>query len=434
MDIIEKKWVFIDNAKWGRLFVAAGDKKGSDHIVETTDTFSDKHKFQWRFYAFGKMYLVENREYGFMFAASGDRKGQDHIVECDPIVRSLEQAKKKADNNPKWCWALKNAGLNVQIINQAYGLVFAADGDKKGNDHIVEARPEASETEAQWCWRVRQVEQFDGKNWMGRLPEKARQGAIYSVTMPGSHDSGTKSLSIPLGLAMTQSTTIPEQLNMGVRFLDIRLKVDGNKLSVCHGVLGSNYHFHQVLSECQSFLKQNPSECILMSVKCDHNDSAAFAKNFESRYSEYFATDNKLTSLESASGKILLMRRFSMPAQGIQLSIPNNTSGSDNIGTDGNRIYVQDEYERDLQQAYIKKRVVEGFLDRTDEDGLYVNFISATGTYYGIPRPKDMADKMNRWLSTVLAERNTPSGVLVCDYVVPSIVDSIIAVNFRCDN
>ncbi|ELR65902.1 hypothetical protein C942_00528 [Photobacterium marinum] len=74
---------------------------------------------------------------------------------------------------------------------------------------------------------------------------------------------------------------------------------------------------------------------------------------------------------------------------------------------------------------------MESFLDQTDEEGLYINFVSATDTYYGIPAPKGMADKMNPWLTSILAERNKASGILVLDYTTSSVADAIIAINLR---
>lgn len=429
--IIIGKWLFINNSKWGRLFAASSDKMDSDHIVETTDSFSNHDKYQWRLHPYGDDYLIENKAYGFMFSASGDKKGNDHIVKCNPDLDSLSKAKQAADNNLKYCWSVQIRSSGFQLINKRFGLMFSADEDLKGNDHIVETRPDSSENGNKWLWKMRPVEQFDGKNWMSQLPEHIRQHSIYTITMPGTHDSGTKSIAISIKLAVTQSTTIPEQLNMGVRFLDIRLKADGDDLSVCHGTLGSNYYFHQVISECQEFLRENPKEGILMSVKCDHGSDSDFAEIFERKYSHFFPSNKEIPTLEWTSGQIVLLRRFKSPQRGVRLSIPDNTPYSGDVGENGNRIFVQDEYDRDLEQAYIKKRVVQSFLERTDEEGLYINFVSATGTYYGIPDPKGMADKMNPWLTSILAERNKASGILVLDYATNSVADAIIAMNFR---
>ena len=89
-------------------------------------------------------------------------------------------------------------------------------------------------------------EQIKGQSWMSTLDSSLSLGAI---AMPGTHDSGaTKDLVLP-GTARCQSLTIAEQLDIGVRYFDIRLRrVDGD-LHVYHGEADQELTFTQVLTD-----------------------------------------------------------------------------------------------------------------------------------------------------------------------------------------
>ena len=88
---------------------------------------------------------------------------------------------------------------------------------------------------------------LNGKNWMSGIPDNRY---IYEINLPGTHDSTTansknstdnyvKIFGIPVfnsgKYAKTQSLTLPQQLNAGVRYLDLRFSAKQGKLLLCHG-------------------------------------------------------------------------------------------------------------------------------------------------------------------------------------------------------
>jgi hypothetical protein len=89
--------------------------------------------------------------------------------------------------------------------------------------------------------------------------------AVPTLSIPGTHHSCC--VDGPLGLAKTQDLDLPDQLTAGIRFLDIRLAHYDDDLVVHHDVVGMGKSYADVLSICSDFLRQNPSETIMMSVE-----------------------------------------------------------------------------------------------------------------------------------------------------------------------
>src|SRR5262249_10761867 len=100
-------------------------------------------------------------------------------------------------------------------------------------------------------------------NWMSAVQGKQ----LFALMIPGTHDSGTEAF---VGLSRTQYYKIDEQLVNGVRFLDMRVAwnpAEGN-FHVVHAADEVSYlNFDTVVTWCSEFLKSNPTETIVMSIK-----------------------------------------------------------------------------------------------------------------------------------------------------------------------
>lgn len=115
-------------------------------------------------------------------------------------------------------------------------------------------------------------------SWMKDIPDDAR---LLSLSIPGTHNSC--SIGGVLGFSKTQNLDLPEQLNGGIRFLDIRLSHYQDNLFVHHDVVYMGKSYGDVLTACSSFLKRNPSEVILMSVKDEGRRDRALGRFAPSR-------------------------------------------------------------------------------------------------------------------------------------------------------
>ncbi|MGH3973304.1 MAG: phosphatidylinositol-specific phospholipase C [Pseudonocardiaceae bacterium] len=98
-------------------------------------------------------------------------------------------------------------------------------------------------------------------SWMRDIPDDT---PVTGLSIPGTHNSGCADG--PLGFAQTQDLDLPDQLDAGIRFLDIRLALCEDNLFVHHDVVYMDKSYTDVLAICSSFLEKYPSETLLMSI------------------------------------------------------------------------------------------------------------------------------------------------------------------------
>lgn len=163
-------------------------------------------------------------------------------------------------------------------------------------------------------------------NWMSGINANKK---LSEISIPGTHDTCTWKAT---PISRCQNRTLPEQLAAGVRFIDIRCRHYKDKFELHHGSEYLGMDFGYVLKSCRKFLTDQPQECIVMSVKEEH-DAADNKKTFEQVFNKYVATDaglwhlgNTIPTLGAVRQKVVLLRRFyispdSNPAQrGIDLT------------------------------------------------------------------------------------------------------------------
>ncbi len=89
------------------------------------------------------VYYIQNLRYGYIFAADGDKDEDDHIVESRPSDDDINYEKFKFR-------ITKHAGGYYSIVNLKYGTMFAASSTKDENDHYVEAGNVGDIAKSQW--------------------------------------------------------------------------------------------------------------------------------------------------------------------------------------------------------------------------------------------------------------------------------------------
>lgn len=167
-------------------------------------------------------------------------------------------------------------------------------------------------------------EKISAADWMANVNGTL---SLSEISMPGSHDSATEYVTLPL-IGRCQDTSVSEQLDMGVRVLDIRLNTheDGSggvTLTLSHGTLdckeaprltAESLTFDAVLADCRAFLKVHPKETILMLIKNENGKGTA--KQVEDALLKSvgdtadFYTENRDPALDEVRGKIVLARRY----------------------------------------------------------------------------------------------------------------------------
>lgn len=100
--------------------------------------------------------------------------------------------------------------------------------------------------------------QVDGSNWMAALDPSL---PLAELTIPGSHNAGATKGG---RWVACQSSGIDEQLAMGVRYLDIRVRPRRGGLAVFHGTTHQGLSLVDVLQQCREFLAASPTESVLL--------------------------------------------------------------------------------------------------------------------------------------------------------------------------
>lgn len=104
--------------------------------------------------------------------------------------------------------------------------------------------------------------------WMSCIP----QNVFYTMlSVPGSHDAATSSAT---PVAKTQNMTIAEQLELGVRALDLRPSATDN-LEIKHSSFGTGVTLAQAIDNMKTYLEKNPTEFIYATIHLegDANDT-----------------------------------------------------------------------------------------------------------------------------------------------------------------
>ncbi len=175
--------------------------------------------------------------------------------------------------------------------------------------------------------------------WMERIVATRKEKDSLKITdmyLPGTHDSGTAKLSCMakmmdwlVNIVRCQEWSIAEQLNQGIRYLDIRVRYSDGKFYIVHdgpnafmdcfclSESGDYLYLEDVLRDCRRFLDANRNEFIVMSLKLSNSSgsagdiltralrNAAYDKLF------YEVTNpGQFPCVGEAKGKVILLRRF----------------------------------------------------------------------------------------------------------------------------
>ncbi|WP_165055509.1 MULTISPECIES: phosphatidylinositol-specific phospholipase C domain-containing protein [unclassified Adlercreutzia] len=166
-----------------------------------------------------------------------------------------------------------------------------------------------------------------GPCWMGSMTAVGGDTLLSAISLPGTHDSGALSIDNDTepqtSMAKCQQDYIPTQLNLGIRYLDMRLG-NGDDPGVNHGGMYAYRKDHtglklsDVFEYCKTFLGANSTETIVMLATNSDGDNAkitsAFAKYLGEKKPDsdetWFYDGRHVPTLAEARGKIVLLRRF----------------------------------------------------------------------------------------------------------------------------
>ncbi|WP_138429826.1 phosphatidylinositol-specific phospholipase C domain-containing protein [Fodinibius saliphilus] len=319
-------------------------------------------------------------------------------------------------------------------IDHFYDMVWSVPADMlKAGDNEIVMKLVGGHTKVFMKYAI--VDIYDtptGKNnWLAGISDSK---SIAEINLPGTHDSAAINTTVHTPYAC-HNMSITDQLNGGIRVLDVRLKVnkkDGKyKFITCHGDIGSStgvneyQSFPTLLDECKNFLNNNGSETVIMSLKIDDwaghdGDQSNVLKALEKLLSSYpTATSKILPQLGDIRGKIFLYNRINDQLRfGAPVRWPDATSGAyaKSYSNRSYKVYVQDKYKGlpIFGAESTKLNLVTEAFAKKKKGEVVLNFASAT--WYGVIGVYIMGDLLNYFGKHTAANRPKTFGWTMLDY------------------
>lgn len=266
--------------------------------------------------------------------------------------------------------------------------------------------------------------------WMSKLSDDT---LITDMSIPGSHDSGASHSFFDIA-GKCQDLSVKKQVDIGVRFFDLRLQMVNDEFKIVHSFVDQNLKFKSVIKDLYNFISEYNEEFLIISIKKeadDINSSLDFEdllKQELNPYQDLISFDNSLpNSLRECRGKIFIMSRYNL-----SFGIPSYQGWSDDDTFTLNNMYIQDNYcvNSALEKIEDIKKTIE--IKNSFNNQLVLNFTSCyldngfPPTYAG-----SMAKEINPWLSDYINNNNNLKlGITISDFVNEELVSLIIGSNF----
>lgn len=264
-------------------------------------------------------------------------------------------------------------------------------------------------------------------NWMSLIDDVT---PIRLISMPGTHDSCAiegclswynKAWST---YVYTQNMSLDEQLAMGIRYLDIRIRRFNNTFTIHHGKCYLHTNFEKVLESVSEFLIKHPSETVLMRIREEQPPNRNNKKSvceilteYRNRYSEFFwySNANIDPSIGECRRKIVILQNFDSHCFGRPEEYAENI-----FGLDYRTFNNQDNYEPKTineKNESIKNKYEEAACDRMHS---IINHLSGREGRFGTPVA--LAIKTNYYLYNLLKNEHLDKkkhyiGIIPTDFV-----------------
>ncbi|KAF4629715.1 hypothetical protein G7Y89_g8430 [Cudoniella acicularis] len=141
----------------------------------------------------------------------------------------------------------------MRLSTSIFSLVFCALAAQKGlaEQYLGYSSPYSFDANYQHSSR-----------WMTTMPSTTN---LTHLSIPGTHDTMT---SVIVGsIYQCQNLHLRTQLQSGIRFFDIRARLNNNELLIYHQNQYTQHSYVEVLTIFFNFLEANPGETILMRLK-----------------------------------------------------------------------------------------------------------------------------------------------------------------------
>lgn len=294
------------------------------------------------------------------------------------------------------------------------------------------------------------------KDWMKNIPDET---LISEINIPGTHDSAAQFVQFSY-FSKCQESSIWEQLNNGIRFLDLRVEKTGDILRLVHA-RAKCYKtaekkepllLEDVISDCKKFLDSHPSEAIIVSIKRDAGASSA--KTFKTFFKHYLSkdiywfTENRIPVLREVRGKLVFFNRFEISENKKKYDDSNTGLNFSNwpdqsVYENFNNPFARTQMER-RDKAFILPVILQDFYKLSPSEkwekailpnlqtppcrtGLFISFFS-TGTF--LKNPKRSAKHILKAFSDEELQSMKKYGWMIFDFPTEKICRKVVLTNF----
>lgn len=394
--------------------------------------------------------------------------GSDATINAAPFVwegmclinnRDNEPSVKAVLNMEKEIVCPLVSPLNIKAGKTSgwYGFWCMPGGAKAAYSSNIQIKPSSRNVEAQAPWwlyrtpldgrsdsegktsgksyrfslRLRKLIVTKLNNWMQDIEDNR---LVCKMSIPGTHDTAADSGD---NWTKTQDKNIEQQLDSGIRFFDIRLVHDNGILKLCHGKhIFDTTFVGDVLKTTAEFLKEHPSETVIMTIKQDYDLDKDGATKYRMALTKALEGDRALTpymvksfrsdfTLGDLRGKMLIISRDGriMTPTGRVTSWPDNASFTSSIeSTNGSSttIHVEDHYEGRASDkvSYVAQNVRKAQAAfNTPRNDWFITFTSSTGSI-GWDWPRTTTGYIDPHVNNILRgnENFRTSGILVFNF------------------
>lgn len=285
------------------------------------------------------------------------------------------------------------------------------------------------------------------ERWMASLSDST---LACRVSIPGTHDSGTAGVRFPMKhYARTQTMNLAEQWDAGIRFFDLRPKLEGSELKIYHGPANCHLTLEESLLILKQKLEQHPTEFCIVMTNSAGGGQTAVDKTMELIKSvipaQMLAVFKKDMTVADIRGRILFIHRNSpsrdvdVPGVVVHGWPGNGTSRKARIVSslgESAVLWAQDYFTsgNNDKDAYLtgKWNNMHSLLSAFSESENGIWCINHTSGYTGTgvkTNIKRCSDTINKQLLDYLKTHDGPLGIIPIDFPGQELIDAIIRTN-----
>lgn len=262
-------------------------------------------------------------------------------------------------------------------------------------------------------------------NWMSMISDDV---SICDLLIPGTHDTMTATCN--QRYYKTQTLSLKEQLQYGVRFFDMRIR---REMIAAHREWHSDITMNEIMNTLKDFLEKYPSEVIIMRVqnanelKDDYLEYGTALKNELVKFmSLFYKWDSRATifpNLGLVRGKIIAVECSPIEYKFYEI----NDIIWAQAWHDNKFIEIQDLWDGPSIEK--KKQAIKNNFIAKISDKLFLNHISATNGDLGYP--DSYANLLNPYFISLCNETKCKNGIQIMDFIDKSLSEQCVDSNFQ---